>query len=345
MTIRYALGVGLRKALASPTLLLGLWLGGLLLALPAAVMMTESIRSSVGPSLVHENLRSGLDMEWLSEFEHAAKGIETTLRPISVTAGALFDNLEKWMSGELFTGNRLLVGLGCFYALAWLLLLGGVLDRYTQDRGALNLSDFFSACGQFFLRFLRLFLISGVFYFAIYRFGRWIFPRIDESTRHSATETTILLYNLGGVVTMLVLLMAVSIVFDYAKIATVAEDRRSMLMASFRGLLFVLAHPFQTVGLYLMLALVGLLLMIGYALLPNFTGAASWGGILVAFALGQLYLITRLVLRLTFLSAQSTLYTRFQRAKARRVGGKRKRPRDRGFEIPDKSPEVVLLDR
>ena len=40
-----------------------------------------------------------------------------------------------------------------------------------------------------------------------------------------------------------VLLTLIHMVFGYAKVATVVEDRRSMILAAFRGALFVVRHP------------------------------------------------------------------------------------------------------
>jgi hypothetical protein len=93
---------GFSAVLGSPRLLIGLWLANLVFALPFAWMIGDSIEQSVGGSLVHEKLRTGFDTGWYGEYADRARGIETTFRPTVTGAGAVFHNLESWLTGKLF---------------------------------------------------------------------------------------------------------------------------------------------------------------------------------------------------------------------------------------------------
>ncbi len=62
------------------------------------------------------------------------------------------------------------------------------------------------------------------------------------------------------------------------------------------------------IGLYLALATIGLLLIVLYAIVAPGPGQSTVLGIALAFLVGQLYLVARLALRLTFFSAQMRLY-------------------------------------
>ena len=88
-----------------------------LVALPAAVLIEESLHSAIGASRVDESLRQGLDLSWLGEYSSRARGLETTVRASLVGRGAVFDNLESWFSGELFLDLRT-VAFGGAYALS-----------------------------------------------------------------------------------------------------------------------------------------------------------------------------------------------------------------------------------
>ena len=126
---------GLGKVLGSPSVVLWLWLANVAVALPAAVMLSDSIRDSVGASLVDEKLREGFDMGWYGEYLADAKGIESSFTPTVVGAGAFFNNIEVWFNGNLFEVHPGLLGLGILYALLWSLFLGGVLHRYGEAAG------------------------------------------------------------------------------------------------------------------------------------------------------------------------------------------------------------------
>ncbi len=314
MAVRRAIFDGLGDALSSARLLALLWLALLLVALPAGVLIEESIRDSIGASRVEESLRRGLDLGWLAEYQSRARGLERTLEASIVGRGAVFDNLESWFSGELFT-SRAGVAFGLVYALVWLFLLGGVLDRFARRERKFVLAPFVAAGARFFPRLLRLTLVSALLYFGIYRLGRWLFPWIERQTRDVTVERTALAAYLAGALVIVALLGLVNLVFGYAKIAVVYEGRRSALESLLRAARFVAARPLKTFGLYGVLALLALALVVLYAWLVPGSGQASILAILLAFGVSQLYLVARLALRLTFFAAQTRLY------EARRFGG------------------------
>lgn len=309
-----ALVGGLGDALASPRQLALLWLALLLVALPAGVLIEESIHASIGASRVDESLRQGLDMAWLSEYGSRARGLETSMQPSIVGRGAVFDNLESWFSGGLFLDTRT-VAFGVAYALIWLFLLGGVLDRFARRESNFVSAPFMAAGARFFPRLLRLTVVSGVLYFGIYRLARWLFPWIEQLTKDVTVERTVLLANLAGACVVVTLLGLVNLVFGYAKIAVVYEGRRSSLGALMRAARFVAGHPGKTIGLYLLLACLALLVIALYALLAPGPGQSTVVGVALALLMGQLFLVARLAVRLSFFGAQMRLY------EAARFGG------------------------
>lgn len=299
---------GLGRVLSSPLLVLWLWLFNFVVALPLAVVMAGSIESSIGGSLVQQKLREGFDMGWYGEFQSRAEGVETTLSPTVVGAGAFLDNIESWFDGGLFGTFRGLVALGVLYALLWALLLGGILHRLGGGAGMFRLSEFLSQGGAFFFRFVRLAVLSGVLYYLVYKFSAWLFGWIQESTRDLTVEETILGYVTAAALLVAFLLSFVNMAFDYAKIATFKENRRSMLLAMLKGFGFVLGNLGKTLTLYLGLGFVGLVLLGGYWLLAPGPGQATALGVVAAFLVGQAYLVVKLVLRLTFYAGEMTLF-------------------------------------
>jgi hypothetical protein len=313
MSIGKAMSSGFTRATSSRRLVLWLWLTNFAVALPAAWVMAESLRGAIGDSLVQEKLRSGFDMGWFGEFDAAAKGLETTFTPTLLGAGAFYSNLEAWLSGDLFRGFPGLVGLGILYGILWALLLGGVLQRFAGNEGRFSLAHFFSTGGKYFFRFIRLALLSGILYYLVYRLYGWLFRTIEDATRDVTVERTVFLCTLLGAAFIAFLLALVNMVFDYAKIATVLESRRSMLLASLRGLGFVLSYPGRTLGLYYGLGLIGVALLAVYALIAPGAGQSTPLGVLFAFVVGQVYLVLKLLLRLVFYGGQMALYEELTR--------------------------------
>lgn len=303
-----ALIKGFWRVISSPGLIVWLWIVSVAVTLPWAWVMSESIQTSLGGSLVSDELQEGFDMDWFGEFTSNAKGLETTLTPTITGIGAFYNNLEAWFSGDLFEMYPGLVGLGILYALLWVLFMGGVLERTSGSEGMFNLGRFFSTGGRFFFRFVRLAVVSGFLYYLVYRFGGWLLGWVETSTLDVTVEKTVLARLVLAAAVISFLLTLVNMVFDYAKIATFKEDRRSMLLAAFRGLGLVFSNPLKTMGLYYALVAVGVLLLVLYSTVAPGVHQSTTTGIFLAFLVGQGFLVAKLILRLWFYGGQMALY-------------------------------------
>jgi hypothetical protein len=299
---------GLLAVLGSPRILIGLWLVNLLFALPFAWMIGESIEQSVGGSLVHQSLRSGFDAGWYSEYSDEAGGIETTFKPTLMGSGAIFHNLEAWLTGRLFTEYPAVVAAGIVYALLWAFLMGGLLDRYARPAEKAVRARFAQAGGLYFFRFVRLALISAVLYYLVFRFHGWMFGWLEAVTRDVTSERTVLWASLSVYLLTAFLLTLVNMSFAYAKVATVVENRKVMLFAALRGVGFVFSFPGKAFALYYGLIAVSGMVLIIYTLIAPGAGQSNLFSIVFAFLIGQIYLVAKLVVRLTLYAGQTHLF-------------------------------------
>ncbi len=308
-SLRRAIGAGTSRAFSARLLIVGLWLINLLAAAALAIPLGASLQSSIGASLVHERLRTGFDMGWFGELQGTAQGLLSTFTPTVVGAGAFFNNLEAWLSGELWRGIPALVVAGSIYLLLWTFLQGGILTRLSLRREeAPSAAGFFASGGRFFLRFLGLALMSGVLYAGVYRLGRWLFPALEELSRDVTVERTALWLVVAAAVLIAFLLCLINLIFDYARMAIVLEGRKNPLRAAYHAVRLILRHPGQTLGLYALLGLLGLGLLAVYARIAPGAGQSTLPGIALAFLVAQAYLVAKLWLRLVLSASQLTLY-------------------------------------
>jgi hypothetical protein len=212
------------------------------------------------------------------------------------------------LTGNLVTRSLGLTVVGGLYALLWLLMLGGAIDRFADRDARPGFRRFFGAGGRFFFRFVRLAVLSCALYFAVYRVSRQLFAWMDEATRDVTVEGTIFYYSLLIWGFTAVLLTLIHACFGFAKVATVVDDRRSMLLAAVRGFVFVVRHPARTLGLYYGFLLVTGFVIIGSVLLAPGVGQQTYEAVLWAFAGGQIFLLLRLFVRLSLLGGQTALY-------------------------------------
>lgn len=311
MLVFRTFAVGLRRTLAAPGMVLGFWLAGVLVALPAAFVLGAALERSIGASQVHERLRAGFDMGWYGEFEFGARGIETAFGPTVAGVTAFLDNVEGLIDAGLFRVFGGLIGAAAIYALLRLLLLGGALRRFAAPpRSRKGLARFLQDGAELFPRFLRLALIAAPCYVVVYLLHWRIYHALETATSDVTDEVTVLLPSLGVWAFTALLLIVVHQSFCYAKIATALEGRRSMFLAALRGAGFVVGHPLRTTGLHLVAVAAVVLLIAGWALLGPGTAQAGYFGVTMAFVAGQVWLILRTGVRLATLGARTELYLR-----------------------------------
>lgn len=312
MNVLTAFFGALRSVLMAPRLVALLWLTLLLVAVPFGLMMQREIAHDIGPSRVQHDLRERMDRVWLGEFHDRSETLGQTLEPATTSRVDFLRNLDLLFSGRLFTEHPGLVAAGIGYALLWLLLLGGVIDRFARGGGKLVLSQFLAASGRYFPRLFLVTLVSAVGYGAIYRLATWGFAAIEEATRDVTVEATVLKYYLLASLPILLLTALVMTISGYARIAAVVEER-SAWTALGRGARFVLQRPVSVLSLALLVTLAALAIVALRTVATPGVGESTGWGILGVFLVGQLFVVSRLILRVTRVGAELALFRSLRR--------------------------------
>ena len=229
---------GMRRVNRAPAILVGVWALTLLVSLPLTLALRGMLAEHLGGSLAADTAADGVNYDWMQEFGDQATGLGVTFKPTIVGFGAVLDNLSAFHRRH--ARPVVIVGAAWAYIVLWLFFAGGILDRYARDH-ATRTHGFFSASGVFFFRFLRLAVVQWIVY--AFLFGcvhRWLFERLFTRVTHEMTvERTAFLVRVGLYVVFGVVLAACTLVFDYAKVRAVVEDRRSMLGAIVAALGFI----------------------------------------------------------------------------------------------------------
>jgi hypothetical protein len=294
---------GLRRVNGAPLLVAGMTLATLLVALPLSLAVGDAIEGHLGASGAADQVAEGASFEWWQEFTAQASGIAATFVPSIIGAGAILHNLDALLENAPW--GPAILAVTATWLLAWSFLSGGALDRLARRRPT-GVHGFFAACGVHFWRFVRI----GVAALAVYAllFGAvhgWIFHDLyPYVTRDLAVERTAFAVRLAGYLLFGGLLAAATAVFDFARVRTVVEDRRSALGAILAGARFVARRPGAVVALYLCHALAFALLAGLYAVLTPGIGPAGWA----VLALGQAYILGRHYLKLAFYGATLALF-------------------------------------
>lgn len=305
MIILNAFRDGVRRATRAPAVLFGVLLVTLAVALPLGLVLDGMIRASLGSSAAAETA-AGVNYEWWQEFAADATGVGAAFTPKTIGVGGVLANASSLLDNV--SHPAAVAGAGAAYLVIWLFLVGGILDRYARNR-PVRAPAFFSACGVFFLRFVRLAVLAAAAYALLFAL---VHPALfgglySWATHDLVVERTAFLVRLALYLVFGSLLVAVNLLFDYAKIRAVVEDRRSMIGALAAAVRFVRRQPGAAFGLYLLNGLLFGLLLALYALAAPRVGTGTWS-FWAGVAVTQAYLLLRLWIKLVFYASQVSFF-------------------------------------
>ncbi len=298
-----ALLEGWRRTLRAPAITLGVLAALFLMALPLGLALRGMLAEHLGSSIVSDRAAWGWDAGWAAEFGAQAQGLGRTFTHEILGFGGTLSTI-----GGFFDAKPLppvVAGAAAAYAVLWIFLSGGILDRFARAR-PVRTAAFFAACGVFFWRFLRLGVMVGAAYWALFA---WLHPYLFGTlwngwTRTITTEREAQAVRVGLYLVFAASLAVVSLIADYAKVRAVVEDRRSMVGALGASLRFVRRRPFRVFGLYLLSAVASVIVVRLW-----FTAAPSaWASVPVAFLLTQMYLLLRVWSKLAWMAGEVVFF-------------------------------------
>lgn len=297
---------GIRRVNHAPVVVAGMFAITLLVSLPLAYALDTMIAAHLGSSLAASSAASGTNYDWWQEFSAQATGLGTTFVPTIAGFAAVLNNLSSLLDNAPLAAT--VSGVTVAWMVLWSFLAGGIIDRVARARRTRS-HGFFGACGMHVWRLLRLGVIALLVYGFLFRYVHgWIFSDAYVwLTRDTTVERTSFALRLAGYLIFGALLIACNIIFDYARIRIVVEDRRSAIAATLAGARFVRRHSKGVLGVYGLNAVAFLLLIAIYALVapgaPR-AGLSMW----MALGLGEVYILGRHYLKLLFYASETAYF-------------------------------------
>jgi hypothetical protein len=306
MKVTTAFRDGIRRVNGAPMVVAGMFAVTLFLALPLSYALRGMISAHLGESMAADSAAAGTNYDWWQEFAAQASGLGKTFVPSIVGFGAVLDNMSGILDNLPLASA--IAGVTAAWLIVWSFLSGGVVDRLARGRRT-RAHGFFAACGVHFWRLLRLGAIALIAYAFLFQYVHaWIFSKAVESlTRDVAVERVAFAYRAAGYLVFGGLLVACNIIFDYARIRIVVEDRRSAIGGLLAGGRFVRRHAAAAVGLYALNAVAFLLLIGIFAVIAPGAPGSGWS-MAFALAIGEAYIVARLYLKLLFYGSETALF-------------------------------------
>ena len=296
---------GVRRVARAPAVLVAVWLLTALTTLPLAVALQRTLARHIDSGMAADAAASGVNYAWMQGFGDQATGLGATFKPTIIGFGATLDSLSGLLDNV--HRPREIVAAAVVYAALWLFCAGGIITRYMCNGRS---KGFLAASGEYFVRFLRLGVVMAIVYGVLFRYVHgWLFGRVYDRLVHDLTvERTAFLIRVGLYAVFGLLLAACNIVFDYAKVRTVVDGRRSMIGAIGASARFIRRHAGSALALYVADFVLFLGAVALYGVAAPSAGPGGWS-IWVALAIGQGYVLLRLAVKLVFYASEVELFT------------------------------------
>src|SRR4051812_45318575 len=207
---------GWQRVAAAPAVVAGVFLVTLLAAAPLATVMGSAIYEHLGASLAADQAADAVNYDWWQEFasQGGSLGLNSTFTASILGFGRTLDSTSSLLDKRpMVPAIALAVAV---YAVAWLFLQGGVLDRVARGHRT-GAHGFFAAAGTFFFRFLRLGVVAGLVYWFLFAYvHEWLFAKwYVNVTRDLAVERTAFYWRVLMYAIFTALLALTTLVFDY----------------------------------------------------------------------------------------------------------------------------------
>jgi hypothetical protein len=298
MRILASLSQGLRTVRAAGRLVVLLYLINLAFSLVLAVPVYDAVKDSLGRSQAGERMARGFDYQWWEEYRDQGRGLAATYGPSVFGRGALLNNLEGLVGMRLQTLPSTLLLALIIYLVIHTFLAGGILGTYAQESPGSDLRGFPSEAIRYFPRFLGLMLFSWIFFYAVgFVLNARLSSFVEKISRNALTERTPFFAGLAASLLVWFLLMFIQMVFDYARIGTVLTGRANIFRSAGEGLALVAKHPWATFGLSYSLFIMTAFVSVVYVLLKETISQRGAVGVLLAFALQQVFILALVGLR------------------------------------------------
>ncbi|HVX66897.1 MAG TPA: hypothetical protein VHA11_09865 [Bryobacteraceae bacterium] len=242
--------------------------------LPVAALLARNL----GHSLYAAQMLGNFDLAWIREI-------------VVQTAGA-----------PLVTLPPLLIALALAYVILMTFLNGGALGVFTGS------TTFWNGCGRYFSRLARLLPYALICYGLVFAANRGLEKAGKQIWGAGMEERPVAIYGWvrAGVILLLVLL--VNMIFDYAKIRVVAADAKSAWRAFFSALRFVWRNFGRTAATYALVSLAGLALTALWWAVSGALPRTAIGWLAVVLVAQQACVFARIGIRLLYLASATELH-------------------------------------
>ncbi|MBN2000390.1 hypothetical protein JW935_22765 [candidate division KSB1 bacterium] len=308
MKIRDAFRQGVSLVVQNYKMIIVIYAVNIALVLAIAIPMFVSLNEEIGKMGIRDEITESIHVEWWTEFQFSAEGIQQTIRPaLGSGFGMIFENLELILTGRFNTYGVWIFVFGLCYLFLAAFLNGGAIGLFSDEKKNYTTSRFFSNSAFYYHHFFAIALTVLLLYTLIYKlFCGGLWGLLKGAGGSSAAMSNISHY--AGFAIILLVIIFFNMVMDYTKIIVVNEKKESSWLCIWLSIVFIFKNFLKSWGLYFLLSGVSIALILAAGILISTLNSQSVILSILVILLGQVYIILKIGLRLVFYSAQTTFY-------------------------------------
>ena len=301
-----AFGASFWATLRAPWLVVALYVVTLLATAPFAIVLGQQLRADIQTSHPEGEVPDDIDADWWVEYRRHATGLASTFTPNVIGFAAPLDHLSALLDAA--PRSWMIAGPVALYALMSAWFWGGLLHRFHRRR-AVGWRAFSAAARQGFWLVLSVNLIAAVAVLTM-SFAAYLVlsnAAFDVSSTGAPPATTVLAWRVAVYLVFGSVLLGISVVADYARIAAVCGQVRSLPAIGRTAVTLIRQRLGAVFVVVVLTALCLVALLVGYGAidLRGGSGVGGWR----AVAVGQAYILGRLALRVANAGAQVRVAT------------------------------------
>jgi len=259
-----------------------MWAMNAISALVLAVPVFNILMDNLGNSLTSEHLAHSFDYFWYLQFR----------------------NLYSTQLDQLPLGIYFAVGV---YALIQTFFLGGLISVFhIPDKN--HTVDFFFGGVRYFARFVKVLLISLLFFAAAFKINDFTGELITLLLKSSENVVLDFISKFIRYVLMIFFIGIVTIISDYSKISMAVRDKTQILKEIYHAVIFLKNNFNKIFVLFLVVAIIGAFGAVIYNVIGRFIPRTPFYFLTIIFILQQMLIIFRLLVRMLFYSTQVSLF-------------------------------------
>jgi hypothetical protein len=287
MKVLSSYGNGIKRAFLEPKMVVVLWLVNFVFASVIYFLFSGYLSDVIGNRLVAANFLKGFDFETFFELIiHEGEAWHWILYIAFILAF-----LYYWVS--LFLHGGILS-----------VLKGRGITGEMESRGLRFAPAFFQGAGKYFGRFFRL-IIYSLLVWICFGLVYFVLNLVMKPLTSGGTNEPVIFYLFWvRVVIILFLYYLIRVICDYARIRIVAEDSKAVFGSLIYAFKFVFRNFFKTLILYYLMLITGLAIFGVYWLVQKMVPAHALLSILIAFLIGQIFILSRGWLKVALQAAQ-----------------------------------------